>query len=128
LKKNRAGRDVFFIDASKDFEKQKNQNNLRPADIQKIVDSYKKRESIPKYAHLANHDEIVGNDYNLNIPRYVDTFEEEEQIDIVALSREMTDLNSQIKQKETVFLSLLDELAITDDTKELIAATKQIFI
>jgi len=128
LKKNRAGRDVFFIDASKDFEKQKNQNNLREADIQKIVDAYKNRESMPKYAHLASFDEVVGNDYNLNIPRYVDTFEEEEQIDIVALSREMTDLNSRIKQKETEFLGLLDELAVTDETRELIAATKQIFI
>jgi len=127
LKKNRAGRDVFFIDASKDFEKQKNQNNLREADIQKIVNAYKNRESMPKYAHLASFEEIASNDYNLNIPRYVDTFEEEEQIDIVALSREMTDLNSQIKQKETEFLGLLDELAITDETKELIAATKQIF-
>jgi len=96
LKKNRANRDVFFIDASNDFEKQKNQNNLRPTDIQKIVDAYKKRESIPKYAHLADYDEIVGNDFNLNIPRYVDTFEEEVQIDIVALSREMENLNAQI--------------------------------
>ena len=127
LKKNRAGRDVFFIDASKDFEKQKNQNNLRPTDIQKIVDAYKGRENIEKYAYLASFDEIVGNDYNLNIPRYVDTFEEEQQIDIVALSREMTDLNSQIKQKETKFLGLLDELAVTEDTKDIIEATKRIF-
>jgi len=128
LKKNRSTRDVLFIDASKDFEKQRNQNNLRQTDIQKIIDAYKNRESIPKYAHLATHEEIVGNDYNLNIPRYVDTFEEEEQIDIVALSREITDLNSQIKQKETEFLGLLNELAITDETRELIAATKQIFM
>ena len=128
LKKNRTGRDVFFIDASKDFEKQKNQNNLRPTDIQKIVDAYKKRESIPKYAHLATHDEIVSNDYNLNIPRYVDTFEEEVQIDIVALSQKMTDLNLQIKQNEAEFLGMLDELAVTDETRELIEATKRIFV
>ncbi|MCL2610046.1 MAG: type I restriction-modification system subunit M [Defluviitaleaceae bacterium] len=127
LKKNRVNRDVLFIDASKGFEKQKNQNNLRTCDINKIVDTYKSRENVPKYAHLASHKEIVGNDYNLNIPRYVDTFEEEEQIDIVALSREMTDLNLKIKQNENEFLSLLDELAITDETKELIEATKKIF-
>lgn len=127
LKKNRAKRDVLFIDASKGFEKQKNQNNLRSEDIRKIIDAYKKREDIPKYAHLADYDEIVRNDYNLNIPRYVDTFEEEVQIDIVALSNEMTDLNLQIRQKETEFLSLLDKLAITDGTKELIEATKRIF-
>lgn len=128
LKKNRSARDVLFIDSSKNFEKQKNQNNLRGADIQKIVDAYKKRKTIPQYAHLADYEEIVRNDYNLNIPRYVDTFEEEAPIDIVALSREMTDLNAQIRQKETEFLSLLDELAITDETREMIEATKKIFV
>lgn len=127
LKKNRSGRDVLFIDASNDFEKQKNQNNLRPSDIKKIVDTYKKRESAPKYSHLADYEEIVRNDYNLNIPRYVDTFEEEELVDIVALSKKMVDLNVQIKQKEAEFLSLLDGLAVTDDTRELIEATKLIF-
>ena len=130
LKKNREnnGRDVMFIDASRDFEKQKNQNNLRPHDIQKIVDTYKNRKSISKYAYLASYNEIANNDYNLNIPRYVDAFEEEAQIDIVALSREMTDLNIKISQKESEFLSMLDELADTDETKELIEATKQIFM
>ena len=76
LKKNRDKRDVLFIDASNDFEKQKNQNILRNSDIKKIVDAYKKRMNITKYAHLAKYEEIAGNDYNLNIPRYVDTFEE----------------------------------------------------
>ena len=128
LKKDRAERDVLFIDASKDYEKQKNQNHLRSEDIGKIVDVYKKRENIAKYAHLASYEEVVGNDFNLNIPRYVDTFEEEEQIDIVALSREMVELNSQIKQNEAEFLGLLDELAVTDETKELIEATKRIFL
>ena len=127
LKKNRDVRDVFFIDASRDFEKQKNQNNLRGEDIAKIVETYKNRGNIPKYAHLASYDEIVNNDYNLNIARYVDTFEEEEQIDIVALSKEMTDLNKQIKQSETDFLEMLDQLVVTDDTRELIEATKRIF-
>ncbi|MCL2213073.1 MAG: type I restriction-modification system subunit M [Oscillospiraceae bacterium] len=127
LKKNRKNRDVLFIDASNDFEKQKNQNNLRPADIAKIVDAYKRRENIEKYAHLATFDEIVANDYNLNIPRYVDTFEAEEQIDIVALSADMADLNAQIAQNEAEFLALLDQLAVTDDTAELIAATMRVF-
>jgi len=127
LKKDRDRRDVLFIDASKDFEKQKNQNNLTNEHIRKIVDAYKNRESIPKYAHLATHEEIVGNDYNLNIPRYVDTFEEEAQIDIEALSREMVDLNLQIKQNEAEFLGLLDELAVTDETRALIESTKLIF-
>jgi type I restriction enzyme M protein len=128
LKKNRSKRDVLFIDASNDFEKQKNQNNLRLQDIQKIVDAYKKRGNISKCAHLAEFEEIVANDYNLNIPRYVDTFEEEEPIDITILSKEITDLNEQIRQSEAEFLGLLDELAITDETKEIIEATKQIFM
>ena len=130
LKKGREsnGRDVLFIDASNDYEKQKNQNNLRDEDITKIVDAYKNRKNISKYSHLASYEEIVSNDYNLNIPRYVDTFEEEEQIDIVALSKEMADLNLQIKKKETEFLGLLDELAVTDETRDIIEATKRIFI
>ena len=127
LKKNRATRDVFFIDASNDFEKQKNQNALRPDDIQKIIAAYKRRENIEKYAHLAGFDEIKENSYNLNIPRYVDTFEEEEEIDIVALGAEMVELNTQIGQTETEFLAMLDELAVTDETRELIEATKRIF-
>ena len=130
LKKGREGngRDVLFIDASNNYEKQKNQNNLRPEDITKIIEAYKERKSISKYACLASYEEIKGNDYNLNIPRYVDTFEEEEQIDIVALSKEMTNLNSKIKESETEFLGLLDQLAVTDDTREIVEATKQIFM
>ena len=128
LKKNRQSREVMFIDASSDYEKQKNQNNLRSEDIAKIVEAYKKRSNISKYAHLATFEEIVSNDYNLNIPRYVDTFEEEKSIDIVALSREITDLNVQIKQNENEFLGLLDQLEATDETRELIEATKRIFM
>lgn len=127
LKKKRLKRDVFFIDSSKDFEKQKNQNNLRLEDIRKIIDAYKARTGIPKYAHLADYDEIISNNYNLNIPRYVDTFEEEEQIDIVALSKEIVDLNIQIKQTEMEFLNLLDELAVTNETNDMIESTKCIF-
>jgi len=127
LKKNRYNRDVLFIDASKDFEKQKNQNNLRPADIEKIVAAYEQRKHVDKYAYLATYEEIAGNDYNLNIPRYVDTFEEEEQIDIVALSQNMVELNATIRQNETDFLGLLDKLAVTDESRELIEATKRIF-
>ena len=127
LKKGRASRDVLFIDASGDFEKQKNQNNLRQEDIEKIVNAYENRGDVSKYAHLATFEEIVGNDYNLNIPRYVDTFEEEEQIDIVALSKEMVELNGKIKESEADFLGLLDKLVVTEETKELIEATKRIF-
>ncbi|MFL2096351.1 type I restriction-modification system subunit M [Marinilactibacillus psychrotolerans] len=127
LKKNRTERDVFFIDASKEFIKEKNQNKLTKENIDKIVDTYKNRENIDKYAHLAEFDEIKDNDFNLNIPRYVDTFEEEEPIDIEQLSNEIVSLNNEIKQAETDFLSMLDELEITEDTESLIRATKEVF-
>ena len=79
LKKCRKEDDnILFIDASKEFEKVKTQNKLRPEHIEKIVNTYRERKEIEKYSHLATLDEIKENDYNLNIPRYVDTFEEEE--------------------------------------------------
>lgn len=127
LKKNRTTKDVFFIDASKEFEKRKAQNFMTDAHIDKILEAYQNREDMEKFAHLASFDEIIENDYNLNIPRYVDTFEEETPIDLVALSKEITDLNAEIAKTEQEFLSLLGELAETDETKEMIEATKAIF-
>lgn len=82
FKKGREAKNILFIDASREFEKAKNQNRLTPANIEKIVETYKKREDVEKYAHVASLDEVRENDYNLNIPRYVDTFEEEEEIDL----------------------------------------------
>lgn len=127
LKKNRTNRDVLFIDASKGFDKGKNQNTMTDDHIQAILDAYINRQDIDKYAHVANFDEIKENDYNLNIPRYVDTFEQEEAIDIVQVSQEIVNLNKEIKQAETEFLAMLDQLAVTPETKDLIEATKGVF-
>lgn len=85
---------ILFIDASKDFEKVKNQNMLREEHIEKIVDTYRNRTAIEKYSHLATLEEVAENDYNLNIPRYVDTFEEEEEIDILAVMKEIKSLEA----------------------------------
>lgn len=83
FKKKRENRDnILFIDASNYFEKIKSQNYLRDEDVERIIEVYGKRESIEKFSHLATLKEIEENDYNLNIPRYVDTFEEEEKIDL----------------------------------------------
>jgi type I restriction enzyme M protein len=85
FKQNRNRKDILFIDASQDgmFEKGKNQNKLRiDIDVKKIVETYEKYESIDKYSYVATKEEIKENDYNLNIPRYVDTFEEEELVDL----------------------------------------------
>jgi type I restriction enzyme M protein len=85
FKKNRSYDDaVLFIDASNEFEKQKNQNYLKAEHIDKIVQTYRDREALDKYSYNATLDEIRENDYNLNIPRYVDTFEEEEPVDLLA--------------------------------------------
>ena len=127
LKKNRTSRDVLFIDASKDFIKGKNQNKLSQENIDRIVETYKKREDVEKFAHVASFEEIKENDFNLNIPRYVDTFEEQEEIDIVELGKELVDLNQQIITAENDFLAMLDELAVTDETREIIEATKAVF-
>ena len=127
LKKNRTSRDVLFIDASKDFIKGKNQNKLSQENIDRIVETYKKREDVEKFAHVASFEEIRDNDFNLNIPRYVDTFEEQEEIDIVELGKELVALNQQIITAENDFLAMLDELAVTDETREIIEATKAVF-
>ncbi|MGP8214239.1 MAG: type I restriction-modification system subunit M [Bacteroidia bacterium] len=86
--------DILFIDASNDFEKVKTQNILRDEHIDKIVNTFRNRNVIEKYSYLASLKEIASNDYNLNIPRYVDTFEEEEAIDIQAVMREIKELEA----------------------------------
>ncbi|GEP66761.1 type I restriction-modification system subunit M [Clostridium beijerinckii] len=100
LKKSRENKDILFIDASNDFEKNKNQNNLRDEDIDKIIKTYKERKDVEKYAHLASIEEIRENDFNLNIPRYVDTFEEEEPIDLEEINKLLEQDNKEIAELE----------------------------
>ena len=100
FKKNKKTKDIFFIDASKEFEKGKNQNNLTDLQVDKIVTTYKKRKDVEKYAHLASFEEIKENDFNLNIPRYVDTFEEEEPVDILEVMRQLEKDNQEIEKLE----------------------------
>ena len=114
FKKNRGTHDVLFIDAlgEGNFEKGKNQNNLRDCDIEKIVDTYKKRENVDKYSYVASKGEIVENDYNLNIPRYVDTFEEEEPIDIDAVREEIKAIDKEIDEVQKQMDECLKELGL----------------
>lgn len=109
FKKKRTTKDILFIDASNEFEKGKNQNRLTDENIQKIVDTYHKRESVDKYAHLASIEEIRENDYNLNIPRYVDTFEEEVAIDLKEVNNLLTQDKSEIAELE---LKIAEQLKI----------------
>ena len=105
---------ILFIDASKEFEKVKTQNKLRPQHIQKIVETYRDREEIEKYSHLATLQEVADNDYNLNIPRYVDTFEEEEPIDIKAVMSEIKELEAKRAELDKEIDVYLKELGIIE--------------
>ena len=110
FRKRKSDDKVLFIDASSDYADGKNQNLLRPEDIQRIVVTYQTRQSVEKYAHLAGLEEIRSNDYNLNIPRYVDTFEEEPEIDMNALLAERAGLKTELERLETEMEKYLKEL------------------
>lgn len=110
FKKNKDNERVLFIDASREFKSGKNQNQLSAENIQKIVDVYRARESVDKYAYLATLEEIQENDYNLNIPRYVDTFEEEEEIDLMAVRAERLKLKAELDALEEQMAKSLEEL------------------
>ncbi len=86
-------KNILFIDASKEFEKGKNQNILTKENLEKVFEVYKERKEIEKYSHIATLDEVRENDYNLNIPRYVDTFEDEAEINIEEISKKLKDLH-----------------------------------
>ena len=113
LKKNRTNKDVFFIDASKEFEKGKNQNNMTEDHIAKILETYQKRENVEKFAHLASFEEIVENDYNLNIPRYVDTFEEEPVVPLADLADQLAEIDKEIGQVEARLAHMRSQLVGT---------------
>jgi len=105
--------DVLFIDASKDFEQDKKQNKIRiDVEVQKIIETYQTRKEIDKYAYAASRDEITENDYNLNIPRYVDTFEEEKDIDILQVQQKITSLEKKLANVHIEIKSVLQELKL----------------
>lgn len=110
FRKSKTDDTVLFIDASRDYQDGKNQNYLRASDLQRILDTVHARQSVDKYAYLANPAEIAANDYNLNIPRYVDTFEEEEEIDLMAVRREREQLKAELARLEDQMAGYLKEL------------------
>jgi type I restriction enzyme M protein len=101
---------VLFIDASREFEQGTNQNRLREQDIQKIVDTFCKKKAIEKYSCLASYVEIEENEFNLNIPRYVDTFEPESEIDIAAVQKEIEAIEAKLAATRRKMDSYLKEL------------------
>ena len=113
----------MFIDASAHFEKIKTHNYLREADINKIADTYKAytchseqseeaHEAIDKYSYVASLSEIQENDYNLNIPRYVDTFEEEDPVDLTTVSADLKQLDQVMKQVDNTIADFCNQLGI----------------
>nr|MBC8363346.1 type I restriction-modification system subunit M [Candidatus Desulfatibia profunda] len=109
--RNPNGKDkVLFIDAGREFAQNTNQNMLRPQDIDKIVDTFQKRKTIDKYSYLASYAEIEENEFNLNIPRYVDTFEEEEDIDIAAVQKEIEQIEAELAKTQKEMNEYLEEL------------------
>ncbi len=102
--------DVLFIDASREYDDGKKQNRLRDRDINKIVKTYRDYKTVDKYAYRATLDEIKEAEYNLNIPRYVDTFEEEEEIDIEAVQKEIDDLEKELADTRKEMKKYLKEL------------------
>lgn len=115
LKKCRKADDnIVFIDASGEdnFIKEGTQNKLREQDITRIVEAYANRQEIEKYCHLASLDEIAENDYNLNIPRYVDTFEEEEIIDVNAVTERLKAINTELETVDKKLVDFCKELNI----------------
>lgn len=110
FKKQKTDDTVLFIDASREYQSGKNQNSLGLDNIAKIVATYQARENVDKYAFVASLQDIQDNDYNLNIPRYVDTFEEEAEIDLLAVRSERAQLQAQLAALETQMAAYLEEL------------------
>lgn len=110
FKKNKIDNNIVFIDASKEYDKITNQNILRDEYIQKIVEAYKNRKEIDKYCHIASFEEIKENDFNLNIPRYIDTFEEEQKIDIESVENDIKDIQVELCKVRAILNEHLKEM------------------
>ncbi|MGE0756801.1 MAG: type I restriction-modification system subunit M [Pirellulaceae bacterium] len=111
-KRSKKRRSVLFIDASREFDQGTNQNRLTPDNIAMICATYDAYKDVEKYAHAATYEELAEHDFNLNIPRYVDTFEEEEEIDIVATQREIARLEGELTQVRAKMDKTLKELGV----------------
>lgn len=109
---NEARKDVLFIDASKEFSPNKTQNVMDEAHIDKVLETFRSRAEIARYSHRAAPEEIAENDFNLNIPRYVDTFEPEEEIDVAALQKEINRLETELADVREHMAAHLRELGV----------------
>jgi len=114
FKRERADTDVLFIDGSGEYEAGTNQNRLRERDIERVVATYRARETVDKVSYRASFEEMAENDFNLNIPRYVDTFEPEPPVDLAAVNAEIRDLKAQLAETEARMADYLRELGLDE--------------
>ena len=129
LKKHREGRDVLFVDASNLFEKEKKQNVMNKEHIDRVIKLYNDRKTVDKLSFLASYEDIEKSDFNLNIPRYIDTSEEEEEIDIRELSESFRDINREINECNEALLEMFGELTYSSqDTKEAVEEFVKVFL
>ena len=105
-------RDVLFIDASKDFTPGKTQNVMDEAHVAKVLETYATRTEVERYSHRASPEEIAENGYNLNIPRYVDTFEPEDEIDVAAVQKDILRIEAELAEVRTKMVGYLKELGV----------------
>lgn len=118
FKQQRENDDVMFIDASREFTKGKKQNQLTKQNVEKIISTYQQRKDVDKYAHKASYQEIKENDFNLNIPRYVDTFEAEKEINLGELNKELIKTDKEIRENQSVLAEMFEQLTSTDENTE----------
>ena len=111
FRRDKTDSSVFFIDASHEYAEGKNQNKLRDEDIAKIVETWRAREGTSKYAHLATREEIAANDHSLNIPLYVDTFEEEAVVDLASVKAEIATLEAELVTTRAALADALKALS-----------------
>lgn len=127
LKKNRETRDVLFIDASNDFIKGKNQNKLSAENIDKAVETYTNRVSNDRYSYVASFEEIKENDFNLNIQRYVDTFEEDEVVDMATIGASIRDVRKEKSELEASLHGMISSLHYSEENTEWIKGALEVF-
>ena len=112
FRRNKADRNVFFIDASREYAEGKNQNKLRENDLAKIVATWRARKNVPKYAYLATPAALKENEYNLNIPLYVDTFEQEAPVDLDAVTADIFRIESELATTRAALREALQGLEV----------------
>ena len=114
FKKNRSNTDILFIDAQKDFVKYKNKNVMTSEQVEKVIKAYKARAEIERYSSNISVSTILDNDYNLNIPRYIDSFEPEEIPDAVQLAKDLNEINRESRTLGLEIAEMLKQLVCTD--------------